>query len=232
MNETRNKDLELWKAWHTSRSMYDLEKLMKQFDPLLKKETIRWSSSVTPALLEAEAKKLALKAFETYDPKRDVLLSTHVVTWLQKLSRFAYQRQSSLNVPEQHRLNYNKYIKAKKTLENDLNREPTHEELSDHLGLPPKKLTELIELVNKKELLESGEGPSLQLSKEDQDIIHLVYYDLTPRQQKIFEYRTGYNGKPILSATEIQKALNLTQGQLSYELSKITEVVNKANRFR
>lgn len=56
MQETRNKDLDLWKEWHQSKSMFALEKLMKQFEPLMKKESMRWSGIVTPLLLEAESK--------------------------------------------------------------------------------------------------------------------------------------------------------------------------------
>lgn len=231
MNDVRDKDKELWLRWKQNPSNENLQALMNQFKQIISKEVMRWSNVVSPILLEAEAKKIALKAFETYNPNMGVLLSTHLVSNLQKLSRFVYQRQSSLNVPEQHRLTYNKYNKIKKLLESDLGREPTHEELSDHMGIPPKKLSQLIELVNKQELLESGEGPSLQAS-QDEDILHLIYHDLTPKQQEIFKYKTGYDNNPILSATEIQKKLNLSQGQLSYELNKIKEVVERAKAFR
>lgn len=185
-----------------------------------------------PTFIGSGIKKLALKAFETYDPNRGVLLSTHLMNGLQKLSRFAYQRQSTLNVPEQHRLDYNKYNKAKRQLEDDLGQSPSHEQVADHLGVPPKKLKQLIELVNKQELLESGEGPSFQLPKEDNDIVDLAFYDMTPNQKKIFKYRTGYEKSPIKNADAIQKELNLTQGQLSYELQKIKSLLESARKFR
>jgi hypothetical protein len=45
--------------------------------------------------------------------------------------------------------------------------------------------------------------------------------------------RTGYNNTPIAkSAKEIMKALNITQSQLSYQLSAIKALLERAQRLR
>jgi hypothetical protein len=51
--------------------------------------------------------------------------------------------------------------------------------------------------------------------------VDLVYHDLSPLQKSIFEHTTGYGGAPVLDGKAMMKKLNLTQGQLSYEKSKI-----------
>ena len=36
MTPTKDKDLDLWKAWKASRSQYDLEALLKQMAPVMR----------------------------------------------------------------------------------------------------------------------------------------------------------------------------------------------------
>lgn len=237
MSDTKDKDLQLWETWRRTRSEADLQALMDAFAGLLRREIQRWSSIAPAFYLENEAKRLAKKAFESYNPSFGVALGTHVVNQLQPLSRPAYARQSSVSVPEHHRLTFNKYQRVRSQLEDRLGRNPTHDEISDHLAIPPKKLQSIIDNVGKRELLESGEGPAFQ-KKTDDDLIHLAYNDMTPRQRKIFELRTGYNGSSepdeskIKDGAEIIKELGITQGVLSYELQKIQAVLRSMQELR
>lgn len=235
--DDKQKDLELWRQWKKTKSPADLELLMAQVMPVLRREVSRWSNIVPAFVLEAEAKKIALGAFGTFDPNRGVALSTHVTNALQKLSRTAYARQSLVGIPEHQRLTYNKYTRVKAQLEDELGHPPSIDHVADHLGLPPAKLTTLIHNVERKEFMESGEGPTFQ-ARDDDDIIHLAYHDMTPQQKRIFELRTGYNphGPPdphkIKGAPAIRAELNLTQGQLSYELKKIKDLLERAKALR
>jgi DNA-directed RNA polymerase specialized sigma subunit len=234
----RDKDIQLWEAWRRSRSETDLQALTTQMMPILRKEIGRWSSSAPAFLLENEAKKLAKQAFETYDTTKGVLLSTHLTNQLLKLSRTAYARQSTISVPEHQRITFNRYNKAKAQLEDQLGRVPTHHELSDHLAIAPAKLQAIVGNVAHREYMESGEGPTFQTHDDTDYLIHLAYRDLTPRQQQIFEMRTGYNGAlapdeaKIRSGAQIQKQLGITQGVLSYELQKIKERMEAMQKLR
>lgn len=234
MTDAKSKDLELWLKWKKSRSSMDLEALMTQVMPLLRRETSRWSRIAPTFVLDAEAKKLALKAFETYDPNRVPItaLASHITNHLQKLSRFAYARQSSVGIPEHQRLTFNKYNNVKRKLEDQLGYAPTIDDIADHMGIPPHKLAPILQNVGRKEFLESGEGPAFQQQGNDDDIIHLAVADMTAQQRSIFEMRTGYNKKPIVPASKIMKELKITQGQLSYELIKIKEVLKRAQKLR
>lgn len=232
MSETKNKDLELWKAWKQSRSQYDLEALLKQMAPVIRRETSRWSNIVPQNMLDNEAKLLAIKAFETYNPAAGTALSTHLVNHLQKLSRIAYARQSSVSVPEQKRLIFNNYVRAKSQLEDMHGRPPTLDEVADHMRLPPKRLQSVVELVGKREYMESGDGPAFQMYMDDPEVVHLAYHDMTPVQKRIFEMRTGYNGHAVKNAAGIMHETGLTQGQLSYQLNQIKSLLEKAQRLR
>lgn len=239
MNTTpqRDQDLILWERWHRSRSQYDLEALMRQMMPVIRNQTQQYARRVAPVVLDAKAKKLALKAFETYDPSRGVLLSTHLVSQLQKLSRDAYEQQSTVSVPEHQRIDFNRINRAKLDLEDDLGRRPTMPELADHLALPIPHIEKIIGNVGRKEFMESGEGPTFQQENDD-DLIHLAYNDMTPLQKRIFEMRTGYNGtsmpdpRRIRKGAEIMHELNITQGQLSYQIQQLDQLLQRAARLR
>lgn len=230
--EAKDKDLELWRQWKKTGSMHDLEALFLQMRPVLFREINKWSSLVSPLVLEAEANKLALEAFKSYDTAAGTQLSTHLVNRLMKLSRIAYSHQSTVSVPEHQRLSYNRLQKIKATLEDDLGHPPTMDHLADHMGMSVPKLQALIANVGKRELLESGEGPTFQRAQDREgELIELAYSKLTPRQKEIYDYRTGSHGKKAIGNPEIMRKLNLTQGVLSYEREKIVGVFKPLKDF-
>lgn len=237
MNPVGDRDLELWMRWRASKSQGDLQALMTQMAPVFAREVNQGANIVPRYVLENEAKALALKAFETYDPARGVLLSTHVTNHLQKLKRTVYARQSTVSIPEHQRITFNTYRRVKSELEDVLGHPPTIDHISDHMAIPVKRLQSIIKNVEKKEYLESGEGPAFQ-QEDDDDIIHLAYAEMSPQQKQIFEMRTGYdgsaNGNPakIRTGGQIMQTLNLSQGQLSYEVQKITSLLTRAQRLR
>jgi DNA-directed RNA polymerase specialized sigma subunit len=227
MGNIKDTDLELWRKWHTSHASADLEVLMKQMAGPIRSQVNRWTSIVPAFVLENEAKKLALAAFETYNPNMGTALNTHVTTWLQKLSRVAYERQSSLSIPEHKRIIFNQYNRVKTQMEDDFGKPPTMSQMADHFGMSVKKLTNLVDEVGKREYLESEEHAEVEKA-DDQEKIHLAYFDMTPVQQKIFKMKTGYENASIKSNATIIKELSITQGQLSYELTKIKNHLLKA----
>lgn len=238
-SNTRADDVTLWRRWRETNSPADLERLMSQMMPVISNEVRKSDRVVSRLVLEAQAKQLAVGAFRSYDPNRvpPVLLSTHLVNALQKLSRTRYEHQSTLSVPEQHRITFNKIQMVHAQMEDELGRRPNVDELADRLSLPPAHIKKVIGNVARKEFLESGEGPAFQRQSDD-DVIHLAYADMTPLQKKIFEMRTGYNGtafpNPALvrDGAGIMHALGITQGQLSYQINKLEELLRKADRLR
>jgi DNA-directed RNA polymerase specialized sigma subunit len=232
MTDTKEADLALWRKWKQMPTPQNLEALIKQLMPIIKRETLRWSAMVPAFVLENEAKKLTIKACESYNPNAGTALSTHVVNALQKLSRLAYKSQSTLSVPEDQRLTFNRYNAAVKHLEDMNGVKPTLHDVSDYLAIKPKRLQKIIENVGRKEFMESGEGPGF-VQHDDDSIIDLAYGDMTPLQRQIFELRTGYNNTPVAKdAKEIMKKLNITQAQLSYQLAAIKALLQQAQRLR
>jgi len=231
MTDTKKTDIELWQRWKASQSPADLEALMNQMMPIIRRETQRWSSVASDFVLMNQAKQIAIEAFRTYNPAAGTLLSTHLTARLQKLSRTGYQSQSTLSVPEHQRLTYNKYRAAVTHLEDINGRKPEIQDVADYLAISPKKLQSIVETVGKRELIESGEGPGFVQYVPD-DILDLAVAEMTPLQKQIFAYRTGYGNEPRLNATEIMRRLKITQGQLSYQLIQIKALLARAQKLR
>lgn len=230
MNTNAERDLELWRTWKRTGAPSDLEALMHQMLPLIRAEAQKYANVVPLFVLEAEAKQLAKRAFETYSPAAGTQLNTHVVNQLKKLSRSFYERQSTVRVPEHQRITYNQYRRTAADLEDRLGYKPSIDHIADHMGLPVPKLQKLISNVEKRELLESGEGPSFAHDTDESEKIDLAYHDMTPLQKDVFDYRTGSHGKPELDNPEICARLNIPQWKLSAELVAIRQLLERAKR--
>ena len=229
----KERDIELWEKYKANPSPYTLEPLMRQLDSLIQNEVNKWSGAIARPVLEAKAKQLALEAIKSYDPDAGAALSTHVVNRLKKLSRQVYTHQDAVRVPEYKKLKIHAYFRGEKELMNQHGREPTSQELADHLGWAPSTLAD-VQRAMRPELIQSEdvggglfERQSVWGSDTDDGMIDMIYYDLDPIDKLIFEHSTGYGGKPELSNKEIMQKTGLTQGQLSYRKRKIVDKIQK-----
>lgn len=226
MNPLKTSDLELWRQWKKTKSPADLQKLLTQMNPILLREVNKWAPSMSRSFLEAEAKRLAVEAFEGYNPNAGTALSTYVASRLPKLSRVVYATQNTARLSETKNLLFHTYHTATNELRERHGREPTNDELADHLGWAPKKLEQFQRQSQRKEFVESEDHPDVDDAEDH--LVDYIYHDLTPLQKSIFEHSTGYLGKPKLSGAEMMKKLNITQGQLSYQKTLIVQAVSRA----
>lgn len=224
-----DKDLELWRRWKTSKSSFDLEKLINSLNPLIQAEVNRRAGTLARPALEGKAISLAVKAIHSYDPSKGVKLSTHVANQIQKLSRMNYAHQNAARIPEHTMLQYQTVQLAKEDFKAMEGRDPNTAELADQLGWSPKKVQTFNEQFGRAELVESVEtaGGSFVAAQYDPSVDY-AYFSMSPRQQKIFEHTTGYHGAKKLSNKQIMSKLGITQGVLSYEKNKIKAILKKA----
>ena len=235
--ETRGeKDFALWQEWKRSPTDTNLSALLRQIDPIIQKETNKWSGTLARPLLETEGKQLAVEAFKTYDPTRGTGLGTHVTNGLMKMSRLSYANQNVARLPETKRLMYHTFQTGHAELQDALGRAPTTDELADHLGWSIPHLTAFRKQTGHQELLESGgssvgegnAGAAFDADNTDYTV-DFIHHGLPPTQKAIFEHLTGYGGVKVLSNTEIQKKLNLTQGSYSYAKKKLIDHIEGIN---
>ncbi len=221
------RDFELWQTWKRSPTDANLTALLKQVDPLIQRETNKWSGTLARPLLETEGKRLAVEAFQNYDPAMGAGVGTHVVNRLLKMSRLSMSNQNVARLPENKMLMFHTYQLGHAELQDGLGRHPTTDELADHLGWSIPHLTDFRRQIGHQELLESGgaapetNNPLNAATEETDHTVHFIHHDLPPVQKAIFEHLTGYGGVKQLSNGEIQKKLGLTQGQYSYQKDKL-----------
>lgn len=222
-SEVKARDLALWEEWHKTQSPVALQQLLDQMNPIINREVNKWASSMSRSLLEMEGKRLAVEAFKSFDPTKGATLSTYVASRLPKLSRIVYANQNTARLSETKALLFHTYNAATNELRDRHGRDPTNDELADHLGWSHKKLNQFQRQAGRKEFVESEEHPDYD--QGDDHLIDFIYHDLTPLQQQIFEHSTGYMGKEKLSGAAMMKKLNITQGQLSYQKNLIVKKI-------
>lgn len=229
MGTEKQTDLELWEMWKRTNSPQDLNKLLDNLKPLIYRETSKWQSSMPLASLESKGRLLAAEALQTYTPNRGATIGTHVASRLRKLSRSVYPYQNVARLPENVQLKYNIFNIAQANLMEELGRDPTSEELADHLLWNPKTVANFQRNFGRSELVESA-GLHQESSSVDSLLVDFFYKDLPPTDKLLFESITGYGGKPVLSNTELTKKYHMTQGQLSYKKQLFTAELIKLQR--
>jgi len=226
-SERQQKDLELWKEWKRTGDSAALQKLLTRLQPLIYRETSKWSGAVPGAALEARAKRLVVEALDSYNPNMGAAIGTHVTSRLRKVSRHVYPYQNVARLPENKQLLYNTYQVAHSKLNDDLGREPTTEELRDELKWSHRKVTEYHHTVGRRELVES-EGADMDFGdQEASPLVDFYYHGLAPKDQLLFEDIIGYGGKRVMTNPELMRKYNMTQGQLSHRKRKFVNDISK-----
>ena len=133
-------DLALWRRWKSHPTDVHASALLAQVSPLIQREASKWAGTLARPLLDTEGKRLAMQAFHSFDPSRGAQLGTHVVNQLQKMSRLSYSNQNVARLPENKMLKYHAYNLGHSTLQDELGRAPTADELADDLAWSLKHL--------------------------------------------------------------------------------------------
>jgi DNA-directed RNA polymerase specialized sigma subunit len=111
-----------------------------------------------------------------------------------------------------------------------LGRDPNAEELHQELGWDVNELNRM-ENYARKDLVESVGGLDDKFhtgnGTTEDDILATLYFSLMPDEKQLFEYTTGYNGKPVMDNTQLQEKLGISQAQLSYRKTLLKNKIKK-----
>ncbi len=130
--------------------------LLRKYKPNIEKLIRRWTRAPVPvAAIQGEAMKLLLLAADKYDPNAGVLFKTFMETQMRGLYRYVTTHKNVARVPEHRALEIRRFQNAKSLLEARKDREPTHDEMADHLGwsqqqalLPAEREADLPDIEN------------------------------------------------------------------------------------
>lgn len=221
-NEAKSKDLALWSSWRETGNKNDLKKLMDQLSPVIYSEVHRASGSLPTAALALEAKTWTYKALESYDPSRGTSLSTHVMNYLPKVRRLNYKYQNAVRLPENLQLKYHEYNKQLTQLTDELNRDPTDEEMSKKLGWSKPHVVKFRNSLYS-DLIESASERPAQFTQHSNDALLLQHLrdQLTPEELGILD-TAGQ-----LSVDQASRRLGVNVNRYHYLRRKLTEKIRK-----
>jgi hypothetical protein len=199
--EKKPEELKLFEQWkHTGEKKY-FHQLYYSLKPLLDSAANKasYGSNIPKASHEIWAAQNMLTALGTYDPKKGVTLQTHVYGAVhQKAKRLNYMYANMGQMPEPRAIQVGNYQSAVANLTEEFGREPSAAELADHMSIGIKDIERLRGEVQKDLSLQGLEDQTFFETPREQEILHLLYFDLTAEEQVIYDYMFGKHGKPRL----------------------------------
>lgn len=217
----KNKDTELWLEWKRTGSKESLGKLMSQVSPLVYSEVQRASGSLPVSALSAEAKKWAYKAIQTYDPSRGAALSTHITNYLPKVRRLNYKFQNAARLPENMQLQYHEYSKAVSDLAEELNRDPSEDEIAKRLGWSKPQVVRFSSRLYSDTIESQSERPA-EFTKFDETPILMEYL----RQQLSEDELLMLDNPQNLSVKQMCTKLGVNLNRYNYLRRKLIQKVH------
>lgn len=224
---------ESYKVWKNKPTPRSLGLVLESAHPVLNSALSSYAGG-NKALL-GRARLLAADAVRTFDPDRGVKLQTHLMSRLQPLQRHARERGRVTHVPERVSMDLYRMNQAADSFNAENQRDPSDGELSQLTHMPIRRLNKIRKYAHgdiaESMLTEHEDGdegvmyPGTDKPNPDAIWLEYVHHDLSPIDQQILEWKTGYNGKPVLSNNDIARKLKLTPSAISQRSGKISELV-------
>ena len=221
--------------WKNDPTPENLSKVLKSVDPVLVSESQRYSGP--KPILYTRAKTLAVDAIKKFDPTQGAKLNSWIVTQLQPLSRYS-NNLKPVKAPEVVIRQAAEVNRVRKELSDRLSREPDYEELSDEMGISPKRIKRIESavrpvLATSQLTAQTDEGveelsPAVSISSPMSYAADIVYNSLDARERAIYDWKTGLHGREQLSNEDIAKRLGLTPPMISQITSNISKQLVEA----
>ena len=230
----RQADVQAWQAWKTAPEEHKpalLQPLLSSYMPTFHQKEQQWRPpSIPKSAFMAQLQHHFVGALHDYDPEK-AALSTHVDMRLKKALRYVGKHQNIAYIPEGQTQHIGKIQRARDQLKDELGRDPTTDEIGDHLGMTPKRITTIMGSM-KKDLPSSlwESDPVAQASSREQQVLGLIRYELAPDEQSVFDHIYGHNGAQRIEDTgQLARKLGKSPSQIS---RLKTSIIDKYNKFR
>jgi DNA-directed RNA polymerase specialized sigma subunit len=222
-----------YEMWHGNQRPEAMTQLLDAARPVIDRALSAYAGG--DKALTGRAKRLAIDAFKSFDPKRGAKLRTHLYIRLQPLQRAYTRRTAPLAIPERVQLDLLRLQQTERAMRDELNRDPADDELAERLKLSKKRIAHVRAFskgILSEGQLRSPEGEPIQFGTQqhtpDDIWVEYVHHDLSPIDKKIFEWKTGIYGKKVLTTNEIARRLNITPSAVSQRALKIAMMLERA----
>lgn len=226
-----------WKTWKLNPTPEANANMLKSLNPTIDR-AIHANVGVPNPLLRSRARSMTLKALQTYDPTKSKL-NSHIYNQLKGLKRYNAQMSQGVRLPERAVLDRRTMDNAVAELTDQNGREPSDNELADYTGFSTRRLAKLRQMrtamtegffsgLDRGGDDEGGHMPAVARNDTSNVFLRAIYDDLSPLDQKVFEWSLGFNGQPMLQNQKIASKLRRTPGWVSQRKLLIQKMLDDA----
>jgi len=223
---------QLFRSWASTKDPATKARLVGALQPDIDRAIRSAGASVSP-LTRGVGKQVIFDAIESFNPDNKTQFRTWANSQLQRLQRDLRPTRFSARIPELRSRESRRLYQAVQDIESETGYPPSDSQLADRLGLSLKKIRNLRKLGGTDQVPdEEVSGPQVADDNDEPTesglIMDMVYHDLAPKDQSIFELALGYNGVASLPSKEVARKMKVSPAYVSKRLKVIQDRLKEA----